>query len=283
MKLGVISDCFKQPMEQSIKTAAGVGVSGIQMYAVSGDICPENLDAEKIEHYKKILAENSLEVSALCGDLGGHGFEIAEDNVWKIEKTKRIIDLAIAFNTRVVTTHIGVIPADKSSKKYQTMLTALRECGKYASANGVTLAIETGPEIAKTLLEFVEDAGEGVGVNLDPANFVMVTGQDPAEAVYMLKDHIVHTHLKDGKRLHESDPVVIYGAFAEGGIEALNIADFFIETPVGEGDVNWEKYIKALKDVGYNGYLTIERETGADPAADILLAASFAKDNNWLE
>ena len=283
MKLGVISDCFKQPMEQSIKTAARVGVSGIQMYAVNGDICPEKLTEEKIEYYKGILAENNLEVSALCGDLGGHGFEIPKDNTWKVEKTKRIIDLAIALGTKVVTTHIGVIPADKSSEKYNIMLSALRECGAYAATKGVTLAIETGPEDAKTLLGFVEDAGDGVGVNLDPANFVMVTGQDPAEAVYLLKDHIVHTHLKDGKRLRKSDPVVIYGAFAEGGIEALNIADYFIETPVGEGDVNWQEYIKALRDIGYDGYLTIERETGADPAADIKLAAGFAKANGWLD
>ena len=65
--------------------------------------------------------------------------------------------------------------------------------------------------------------------------------------------------------------------FAEGGIEELNIADYFIETPVGEGDVNWDAYIKALKDIGFEGYLTIERETGADPAKDIAKAADFIR------
>ncbi|MBR4420100.1 MAG: sugar phosphate isomerase/epimerase, partial [Clostridia bacterium] len=130
-------------------------------------------------------------------------------------------------------------------------------------------------EDAKTLLNFVSKTQGGVGVNLDPANFVMVTGQDPVEAVYMLKDYIVHTHLKDGKMLIKTDPKIIYDYFAEGGIEALNVADFFIETPVGEGDVDFVKYVQALKDIGYDGFLTIERETGADPAADILKAKAY--------
>lgn len=281
MKLGVISDCFKKPMAESIKMAGALGLDGIQMYAVSGDICPDKLLSapEKVDEYNKLLSDNGLVVSALCGDLGGHGFEIEKDNAERIEKTCRIVDLALMFGTKVVTTHIGVIPEDVNCEKYRVMLDAVSKCGSYAAECGVTLAIETGPEVASTLYEFVKRAGKGVGVNLDPANFVMVTGQDPAEAVYMLRDYIVHTHLKDGRRLKVSDPVEIYRSFAEGGIEALNVADYFIETPVGEGDVDFGAYIKALKDIGYKGFLTIERETGADPSADITKAAEYARAN----
>jgi sugar phosphate isomerase/epimerase len=265
-------------MEESIEKAASLGLSGIQMYAVSGDICPENLTEERIAYYRDLLKAKKLAVSALCGDLGGHGFQIPADNAWKIEKTKRIIDLAVAFGTSVVTTHIGVIPEDETNETYGVMLSAIRECGAYAAARGVTLAIETGPETAPVLNKFVRAAGEGVGVNLDPANFVMVTGQDPAEAVLLLREKIVHTHLKDGRMLKKSDPVLVYRSFAEGGIEALNVADFFLETPIGEGDVDFAAYLAALRTVGYDGYLTIERETGADPAADIATAAGYIRN-----
>ena len=111
-----------------------------------------------------------------------------------------------------------------------------------------------------------------MGVNLDPANFVMVTGQDPVEAVKLLGEYIVHTHVKDGVMLKKTDPKIIYDHFAEGGIEALNVADFFLETPLGEGKVDFESYIAALRSVGFDGYLTVERETGADPVSDIKLA-----------
>ena len=243
MKLGVITDCFKKNTREAIALAGELGFSGVQIYAVSGEFCPEALDEADIFDYREELAKAELEVSALCGDLGGHGFEIAKDNPERIEKTKKIIDLAVKFGAGVVTTHIGVIPSDKNSEKYKTMLAALSECGDYAKNVGVTLAIETGPETASVLYDFVMAAGNGVGVNLDPANFVMVTGQDPAAAVRLLGKKIVHTHLKDGKMLKKSDPVIIYNHFAEGGIEALNIADYFIETPVGEGDVDWAAYI----------------------------------------
>ena len=216
-------------------------------------------------------------VSALCGDMGGHGFEIEKDNAERVEKTQKIIDLAVEFGAKVVTTHIGVIPADETSEQFKVMLKALTACGEYAKNKGVTMAIETGPETAPTLLKFVSQTNGGVGVNLDPANFVMVTGQDPVEAVYMLKDYIVHTHVKDGKMLKKTDPKVIYDHFAEGGIEALNVADFFIETPVGEGDVDFDKYTKALKEIGFEGFLTIERETGANPKSDIIVAKEYIK------
>ena len=282
MKLGVITDCFKKDTKESIALAGSLGFDGVQIYATTGAFSPDALSAADIKEYKKLLADNKLVVSALCGDMGGHGFEIAKDNPERIEKTKKIIDLAAELGSHVVTTHIGVIPEDCECEKYKAMLSALTECGNYAVTKGVTLAIETGPETAPTLYGFVSKAGDGVGVNLDPANFVMVTGQDPAEAVRLIGKKIVHTHLKDGKMLKKTDPKIIYDHFAEGGIEALNVADYFIETPVGEGDVNWNEYFAALNEIGFDGFLTIERETGADPIADIKKAASFAKDRGVL-
>ena len=47
---------------------------------------------------------------------------------------------------------------------------------------------------------------------------------------------------------------------------------------MGEGSVPFDKYLAALDDIGYRGFLTIEREVGDDPAADISLAANFLRD-----
>ena len=274
MKIGVITDCFKLPLKDGIKLAGELGFDGIQIYATTGEFSPQTLTVAQKAEYKKILKEYNLEISALCGDMGGYGFQIAEDNPQRIEKTKQIIDLAQEFGVKVITTHIGVIPDNKEHPRYKVMLDALCECGRYAAVRGIVLAIETGPEKAVTLLQFLQDSDGGVGVNLDPANFVMVTEQDPVEAVEMLEKYIVHTHAKDGIMLKKTDPEIIYDSFAQGGIEALNVADFFQETPLGEGKVDFKKYISTLRAVGFDGYLTIERETGEDPIADIKLAKS---------
>lgn len=279
MRIGVITDCFKKPHADGIKMAAELGLSGVQIYATSGDFSPETLSNEAKAEYKRLLSENGLVVSAFCADMGGYGFEREEDNAARVEKTNRIVDLAVEFGAKVITTHIGVIPEDKSEPRYAVMLKALTECGLYAKERGVTLAIETGPEKAKTLLAFIEDTKGGVGVNLDPANFTMVTGQDAVEAVYILGKHIVHTHAKDGVMLDKNqNPTDVYHAFAVGGVDALNACAGFKEVPLGEGQVDWKNYIKALKEVGFDGFLTIERECGDDPTADIKMAAAFLKE-----
>ena len=269
MKIGVITDCFKLPLDESIKLAGKLGFDGIQIYATTGEFSPEVLTTERKSEVRSLLMENHLEISALCGDMGGYGFQIESDNAERIQKTKRIIDLAEEFEVGVITTHIGVIPENKDNPRYSVMLDAMCKCGEYAADKKITLAIQTGPEKASTLLSFLQDTNGGIGVNLDPANFVMVTGQDPVEAVQVLGKYIVHTHAKDGVMLKQTDPEIIYDCFAKGGIEALNVADYFLETPLGDGDVDYAKYINALRGIGYDGYLTIERETGENPISDI--------------
>ena len=93
-----------------------------------------------------------------------------------------------------------------------------------------------------------------------------------------MKNYIVHTHLKDGRRLDpELNPETVYHAFAVGGVEELNARKGFEELPIGRGDVDWDGYIKALKEIGYDGYLTIEREAGDNPCADIEGAIKFIR------
>ena len=59
--------------------------------------------------------------------------------------------------------------------------------------------------------------------------------------------------------------------------DMLNDASY-IELPLGQGDVDFPSYLKALDDIGFTGFLTIEREVGDDPAADIALAVRFLQE-----
>ncbi|HIW74556.1 MAG TPA: sugar phosphate isomerase/epimerase [Firmicutes bacterium] len=277
-QIGIIADWLHQPFAQSMETCAKMGADGVQVYAVDGEMAPENLSAAARAEKRRIIEGNGLVVSALCGDLGGHGFARAQENKTKVERSKRIVDLALDMGTTVVTTHIGVVPADSSSDTYKVMQAACRELGEYARSVGVTFAIETGPEPAARLRDFLDSLGTGgVGVNMDPANLVMVTDDDPVAAVHTLAPYIVHTHAKDGVMRQKTDPQVIYDFFAEGGIGDLRLSDYFLETPLGQGQVDFPAYLAALREIGFHGFLTIEREVGEDPSADIALAVRFLK------
>ncbi|MEQ2129726.1 sugar phosphate isomerase/epimerase family protein [Caldanaerobacter subterraneus KAk] len=278
MKIGVIIDSFRLPLKEAIKKAKEVGAEGIQIYAVSGEMAPENLTPSKRKELLNYIKDNGLVVSALVGDFGGYGFAIKEDNPRRIEATKRIMDLAKDLETNVVTTHIGVIPADPHHDRYKVLQEACQELGEYGDEIGVYIAIETGPEKTETLKKFLDSLkSRSVAVNYDPANLVMVTGDDPVKGVYTLKDYIVHTHAKDGIMKKQTDPEIIYNFFAEGGIGDLRLEDYFEEVPLGKGQVDFKAYIMALKDIGYDGFLTIEREVGDNPEKDIKEAVEFLK------
>ena len=276
--IGVLLDSFRTNWKDALKLAAKTGVTGIQVYATNGELAPENMSPEKCREFLDAVKSNGLTISAICGDLG-QGFSHKEKNPELIEKSIRILELAKMLETDVVTTHIGVVPADSSCEKYQIMQEACGKLAAYADKLEAHFAIETGPETAVTLKGFLDGLhSTGVAVNLDPANFVMVTGDDPVKAVYTLKDYIVHTHAKDGVKLLDGDPMVIYGEAAPGSVEdAIREAKYFEEVPLGEGSVDSPVNLKALDEMGYHGFLTIEREAGEDPVADILKAADFLR------
>ena len=274
--IGVMMESFRLPTLQAIEMAAKIGAQGIQMYATKGEHAPENMTAPDRKELLRQLHDHGLVFSALCGDLG-KGFGKPELNPDLIEKSKRILDLAKDLECDIVTTHIGVVPTDPSHPRYAIMQDACGELARYADSVDAHFAIETGPETSAVLKNFLDGLGSrGVAVNLDPANLVMVTGDDPVQAVYNLKDYIVHTHAKDGIKLLDRDPEIIY--------HVLDIEDVIVEgkafeeVPLGKGGVPFPAYLAALEDIGFKGYLTIEREVGADPAADIALAANFLRE-----
>ncbi len=183
-----------------------------------------------------------------------------------------ILELAKELETDVVTTHIGVVPADSNADRYKILQEACGELAEYADSLDAHFAIETGPEESAVLKGFLDSLNSrGVAVNLDPANLVMVTGDNPANAVHNLRDYIVHTHAKDGRRLFYKDPEIVYGMVESHIVTGPS----FEEVPLGEGQVNWTEYLAALAEIGYEGFLTIEREVGDDPEKDIRKAVKF--------
>ena len=122
---------------------------------------------------------------------------------------------------------------------------------------GTTLALETGLESGQVLRAFLDrfDTG-GLGVNLDPANLLM-NGFDPYESARALHSKIVHGHAKDAR--------------------AANASRAGQEVPLGHGDIDWLRYLGVLEEINYRGWLTIERETGDQRAADVAAGVAFLR------
>jgi len=275
-KIGTLADWFGVGVIEGIRESERCGACGVQLYA-SGELDPRVATEPFLQLVKNTARECHQEIVALCCELGGYGLEREEDNPEKIAYLKQCADMALELDCRILTSHVGVIPDDPSDPVYPVMVDAGRKIGAHLFAMGLTLAIETGPDSGATLLRFIEDCGAGISVNFDPANFVMVGADDELHALRVLKDHIVHTHAKDGVCLEKVTPEFFYHKFAEEDLDWIQNSRVCRETPLGEGSVRWDSYLALLKEIGYDGYLTIEHEI-QNGAGEIYDAAAFLKE-----
>lgn len=252
MKIGLISDSFRLGFEDSIKAASKLGVSGVQKYMTFGDFTADTLTPSRVKEVRDFMESNGLVFSAICGDFG-----MDLDNDMVVDLSKRVLEKAKELGCDIVTTHIGHLYLDEDAR-LEKMRKNASELAAYADSIGSVFAAETGTEKAPVLKAFLDSLGaKGLRVNFDPANLVMVAGDDPVKAVYVLRDYIIHTHAKDGIKTGDTT---------------------WLELPLGKGGVDFDKYLGALNDIGYKGYLTIEREVGDNPADDIGMAVDFLKE-----
>ena len=281
MKIGVIVEMLRQPLRDGIRTAAEIGCQGIQTYGINEEFNLLDRTPAEARELAKYIRDNGLELVSVAGDMPGHGYTRAAEAPDRIAKVKTIIDMALEMDCRIITNHIGVVPANPEDPEYAVLLDALGQVTSYAASRGSAIAIETGPERSTVLQRLLKDVNSpALGINLDPANLAMVQNEDAVEAVNNLSGSIIHTHAKDGIHLQDCDAKMVYDAFAEGGFEALleKTGKLFEEVPLGAGQVRWDAYLAALKASGYDGFLTIEREVGGDPRADIAMAVNFLKE-----
>ncbi len=251
MKIGAMLNSFRRPtFAENLEAAATLGIDGVQFY-VSDDL-PDDV----VKDYLTRIKDKGMVFSALCGDIGG--YDNKDENREKVERFKRILNLSKKLECSIVTTHIGKVPEpSENPEKYEIMYDACRAIAEHAASIDATFAIETGPEKAPLLKKFLDDIGsKGIGVNLDPANLVMCSCDDPAAACATFGDYIVHTHAKDG---------------INTGV------DQWLEVPLGQGGVHFDTYLPALHKAGFNGFLTIERECGDTPEKDIGMAVDFLR------
>ena len=151
------------------------------------------------------------------------------------------LDTTAELGGKIVTTHAGVLPEDKTDPSYQTLLDSVGEIADHGAKVGVYFALETGQESPQALGDFIDEIGNPwLRVNYDPCNLLRFGSEaGTIQGVHILGDKIIHSHAKDWNPETK-------------------------QATCGEGLVPWDGYIQALRDIGYSGVLAIEDETGND-------------------
>jgi sugar phosphate isomerase/epimerase len=182
----------------------------------------------------------------------------------RVDRTKQVADIAAKLQIRSVGCHIGFVPEDRASAEYAAIRDTVRDICDHLARQQQTFALETGQETANALLDFIADVNRpNLKINFDPANMILYGTGDPVEALSILAPHVVSVHCKDGVGPDAGKP----GSLGQ-------------EQRLGAGQVPFPGFLETLRDSGYRGILSIEREEPDKEQrnADIRHAVAFLRD-----
>lgn len=170
----------------------------------------------------------------------------------RMELLQHIIARAAEADARVLLLPVLEDNALGRRSEALELIGALRESLALAERVQVTVALESDWR-ADALVELVDQAGsQALGVYYDVGN-ATAAGYDPARDIAILTNRIRGVHIKDRRT---------------GGPSV----------PLGDGDVNFESALDALRRAGYNGTLILETPAGADPTASAVANLAFLRD-----
>ena len=290
MKLGVLTAAFPAwPLERIAGWAAAEGFDALEIAcwpSSAGEdrryagVCHLDVDSFDPEAVQELLTRHGLEISALAyypNNLHPDDVQRAAANA----HLRKVVDAAEALGVGVVGTFVGndrQRPLPENLERFRDIWPALVG---YAGDRGVKIAIENCPMI------FTYDEWPGgdnlawspaiwdemfsaipaanFGLNLDPSHLVWLM-IDYERAVHDFADRIFHTHAKD--LAIDRDGLYRHGTLSCGiGWQVPRIP--------GLGEVDWPRFIAALRGAGFDGTVSIEHEDRDFEGSEELVERGF--------
>lgn len=231
---------------------------------------PATWTEENAELINSLCREHGVEISAFwCGWEGPTVWNFTEGPLvlglvpekYREMRIKNLCDgadFAKLLGVKNVATHMGFIPEVPSDPLFDGFCDAVRQVAEHLKQNGQNILFETGQETPVAMLRCFEKVGtDNLGVNLDTANLILYGKANPVDALDVFGKYVMNLHAKDG-------------CYPTNGMYLGK------ETPIGEGKVDFRGVIGGLHKLGYDGYITIEREiSGEKQITDIRNAKKY--------
>lgn len=264
MKVGVLVQIDKDSnISEKFAQVKEMGMSSIQLVIWDQSVMTE----ENAQIINKEKNNNNITISAFwCGWEGPNIWDFYDGQLtlgivpetYRYQRMKNLMngsDFCKKIDVQYFVTHAGYIPENPYDPSYFGIISCLKTIVNKCSENNQTFLFETGQETPVTLKRAISDIGcENIGINLDPANLVMYGKANPVDALDVFGEYVKGIHAKDG--CYPTD--------------GYNLGK---EMPLGQGKVDFPKLICKLKELGYSGDITIEREiTGNQQKKDIIMA-----------
>lgn len=234
---------------------------------------PELWSDENAEILKNLTEENGITISAFwCGWEGPCVWDFYDGQItlglvppeYRAMRMKNLCDgadFAHKLGVKNVVTHMGFIPENPNDPQFAPFCVAVRQVAEHLKKNHQNLLFEAGQETPVTMLRCFEKVGmDNVGVNLDTANVILYGKANPVDALDVFGKYVMNIHAKDG-------------------LYPTNGHDLGREVRIGDGKVDFQALFKKLHELGYDSYVTIEREIeGEQQISDIRHAKKYLGD-----
>jgi L-ribulose-5-phosphate 3-epimerase len=255
LKLGVRLASLDLPLRPALEEARRLGLAGVEIEA-AGDLAPNSLSDTGRRQLRHLLRSHGLDLTAVNCPLR-RGLDSPENLEARLEHIQKVMTLSYELGSGIVIVQAGRIPDKDDDPRTPLLVESLAALGRHGDRVGARLALETGQEPGDLLARFLGrfDTG-GLGVNFDPANLLM-NGFNVYESARALAGRVVHSHAKDAR--------------AAGASRAAQ------EAPLGHGDIDWLFLLGVYEEIGYQGWLTIEREGGTNRRADVAAGVRFLR------
>jgi len=264
IKLGTIIS-ITENIKESFKEVAKLGIQTCQI-SCTAEFMMNKLKPKDI---RKASEEFGIEISSFFLVFEGQIYNRTEEGVStvgfipeeyrtrRLKLAEKFSDMICEIGVKSITSHVGAIPNDPKSPLYLEFVPSMKKFVEYCQKNGQIFCFETGQELPSTLKRTIIDIGDDAYVNLDPANLILYGMAHPLDAVEILGEYVRGVHAKDALWPNRDEGL---------GIEVL----------VGKGEVDFPLLISRLKEKGFKGPITIEREiSGEQQKKDILEAKKF--------
>ncbi|NLK39285.1 MAG: sugar phosphate isomerase/epimerase [Clostridiales bacterium] len=269
MTIGLLTRLESGAMDHKLKQLADNGFDNCQLVSWS----PADWTDENAKEVITAADKYKITITGFwCGWEGpvSWNFYEGQENLGLVPPTYRYVrmknlmagaDFAKKMGITDVISHMGYIPENPYDPNYSGFIVAMKTVANYLKKQGQYLLFETGQETPVTLLRTFEDIGtDNLGVNLDTGNLICYGKANPVDSLDVIGKYVRNIHAKD----------CLY---------PTNGRNLGREVELGQGKANFPAFLKKLKEIGYTGPITIEREIKDDKDA----FAAILKSRDFLD
>lgn len=251
-------------LNESAQLYSDMGFDAIEIIFQDGYKCGFNWKTtdEELNNYKELFDRLNLRVSCIVSYASDYNSVYSEKRSEAVKDCRRCIDIASQLSAKYIRIYGGTYLSGDTDflRKRKILVETMRTLADEAMDKNVSLVVEnhfntmtTGPEITAEIVNEIDRPN--VGILYDQANICFMSGDEYEKCIELQKDKIFYVHVKDLVLKDTNKP------FTAKEVTHVSEEERTVRSViVGEGIIPWDKIIRKLKQIGYDGYLSIEYE-----------------------